>query len=262
MTIDDELPSQGRTRPRRNILTQPGQRSNQDPMAPGHQASSRLAEAEARLESMTLRAKAAERQVSLCEAKSHQSLQQLEAIVLESRYEAARLVRAQRSRIPDPANVGLPGLRGPRNGRHDGRLRTAVQAALFVIGLVIWVELVRDAARGFIIAARSDGRAIWRRNFDAHYYAAVNPDVMAAGINGALHYLLIGFREGREPSLTFSGQTYLRVNPDAAGWNPLVHYARHGHREGRPFPSIERKQGLSSRARHLNRSTTEVWPRS
>lgn len=51
----------------------------------------------------------------------------------------------------------------------------------------------------------------------------------------ALHYLLHGGTEGRDPSPYFSSRWYLEAYPDvkAAGLNPLVHYLRYGRKEGR-----------------------------
>ena len=71
--------------------------------------------------------------------------------------------------------------------------------------------------------------------FDAAWYAASYPDVAAAGIDPARHYLRAGAQEGRNPSARFSGRDYLDRNPDVAraGINPLLHYLRRGAREGR-----------------------------
>ena len=72
--------------------------------------------------------------------------------------------------------------------------------------------------------------------FDADLYLDAYPDVKAAGIDPALHYLLYGGPEGRNPSPFFSAQEYLDRNPDiaAAGLNPLLHYELHGHGEKGP----------------------------
>ena len=71
--------------------------------------------------------------------------------------------------------------------------------------------------------------------FDAGYYLRHNRDVAAARVDPALHYLLFGAAEGRDPSPAFRSEAYLKANPDvaAAGVNPLVHYLRHGAAEGR-----------------------------
>ena len=63
-----------------------------------------------------------------------------------------------------------------------------------------------------------------------------NPDVAASGVNPLLHYLVDGFREGREPSPEFSGRFYLEQNPDVGGMNPLGHFLKYGRSQGRAAP--------------------------
>jgi hypothetical protein len=72
--------------------------------------------------------------------------------------------------------------------------------------------------------------------FDEAYYLANNPDVRAAGCDAAVHFLVLGCREGRDPGPFFSTMAYLARNPDvaAAGVNALVHYETHGRSEMRP----------------------------
>lgn len=63
------------------------------------------------------------------------------------------------------------------------------------------------------------------REFDAEYYLSANADVAAAGFDPFEHYLVRGFREGRNPSAGFDTAAYsrrfLRSQPEV---NPLVHY--------------------------------------
>ena len=75
--------------------------------------------------------------------------------------------------------------------------------------------------------------------FDEAWYRATNPDVAAAGINPAQHYLEFGWLEGREPSPDFSGRGYLRAHADVreSGLNPLLHYILYGQHEGRLLSS-------------------------
>ena len=75
--------------------------------------------------------------------------------------------------------------------------------------------------------------------FDAAYYLLHNPDVKAAGVDPAEHYVRHGGREGRNPSAVFDTGYYLARNPDvaAAGVNPLLHFTTHGAAEGRA-PSL------------------------
>ncbi|MBY0294466.1 MAG: hypothetical protein K2X71_00250 [Methylobacterium sp.] len=79
-------------------------------------------------------------------------------------------------------------------------------------------------------------RASWAMGgFDPVYYLDTYPDVAAHGCDPLEHYLVFGWKEGRDPSAQFSTTGYLSANPDvaAAGINPLVHYRMHGLSEGR-----------------------------
>jgi hypothetical protein len=71
--------------------------------------------------------------------------------------------------------------------------------------------------------------------FDSDYYLATNPDVRSAGLDPLAHFLMTGWREGRNPSRSFDVGYYQRANPDVAatGLNPLVHYGWSGATEGR-----------------------------
>ena len=77
--------------------------------------------------------------------------------------------------------------------------------------------------------------------FDAAWYSERYPDVVAAGIEPAVHYLEFGAKEGRDPGPKFDTRYYLQAYPDvaASGINPLVHFLRHGRSE-------ERKARLSN----------------
>lgn len=75
------------------------------------------------------------------------------------------------------------------------------------------------------------------------WYLRQYPDVAAVGIPPALHYVLYGGFEGRDPSPLFSSQAYLASYPDvmAAKTNPLVHYLQRGRYENRSIaPSTAR----------------------
>lgn len=71
--------------------------------------------------------------------------------------------------------------------------------------------------------------------FDKSYYLTKNTDVKEQGVDPLMHYMLDGWREGRNPSSFFNTEKYLRDYPDvaAAGVNPLVHYLTNGRLEGR-----------------------------
>jgi hypothetical protein len=84
-------------------------------------------------------------------------------------------------------------------------------------------------------AASLKDRALIAAEFDAAYYLAASPDVAAAGVDPIEHFLVTGWREGRDPNPRFSLQDYLESYPDIAlaGVNPFVHYVRTGRAEGR-----------------------------
>jgi len=71
--------------------------------------------------------------------------------------------------------------------------------------------------------------------FNKIWYLAQYPDVKKDGIDPALHYLLFGGFEGRNPGPLFDTTWYLTNNSDvaAAKLNPLIHYIKYGRSEGR-----------------------------
>jgi len=74
--------------------------------------------------------------------------------------------------------------------------------------------------------------------FDEAYYLKQYDDVRRADIDPIEHYVLYGWKEGRNPAPWFDTKFYLENNPDVAkaGVNPFVHWIRWGRREGRkPF---------------------------
>ena len=81
----------------------------------------------------------------------------------------------------------------------------------------------------------------WKEHRDPHplfnvsWYLEQNPDVLAADVNPLLHYLDSGAIEGCDPNPLFNSSWYLDQYPDVAGKgvNPLVHYLQSGAAEGR-----------------------------
>lgn len=67
------------------------------------------------------------------------------------------------------------------------------------------------------------------------FYELTYPDVSAAGVDPVSHYIMFGWREGRDPSINFSTQYYIEQNPDVekAGINPFYHWLVAGRSEGR-----------------------------
>lgn len=77
---------------------------------------------------------------------------------------------------------------------------------------------------------------------DIRWYRARYPDIAAAGLDPAIHFLRFGAAEGRWPNRYFDTSWYVAQNPDVvgAGLNPVLHYHRHGDLEGRrPHPFMD-----------------------
>src|SRR5262249_52168840 len=71
--------------------------------------------------------------------------------------------------------------------------------------------------------------------FDPEYYVQENPDVAAAKIDPATHYIRFGALEARNPSAWFDAAAYLADHRDVRenSMNPLLHYLQYGQQEGR-----------------------------
>jgi len=71
--------------------------------------------------------------------------------------------------------------------------------------------------------------------FDMKWYLKNYPDVAAANINPAEHYLKFGAKEGRYCGPIFDAIWYLNKYSDVAesGMNPLLHFIKYGEPEGR-----------------------------
>ncbi len=78
-------------------------------------------------------------------------------------------------------------------------------------------------------------RTLAAKEFDAAFYLAGNVDVAKTGVDPLDHFLASGWREGRDPTPTFSVKDYLESYPDiaAADINPFVHFLSAGRAEGR-----------------------------
>jgi hypothetical protein len=79
-------------------------------------------------------------------------------------------------------------------------------------------------------AARDERLLRGERGLDQPWYLATYPDVLAAGVDPARHYLDHGWREGRDPRPDFSTRGYLAGHEEVAQGrqNPFVHYLRQG----------------------------------
>ena len=76
--------------------------------------------------------------------------------------------------------------------------------------------------------------------FDEAWYLEENKDVAESDIDPALHYLLYGAEDRRDPSPHFSTEWYLSAYPDVAQEkiNPLLHYLTAGKLEGRKLQAV------------------------
>ena len=75
--------------------------------------------------------------------------------------------------------------------------------------------------------------------FEARWYADTYITDDAERRDPIRHYLLVGAKQGNDPSASFCTKWYLDKYPDvaASGINPLLHYIKHGKEEGRdPLP--------------------------
>lgn len=103
----------------------------------------------------------------------------------------------------------------------------------------------------YLVAGRAEGRLPFRmdvpfedylhqrsvvaKRFDAEFYLTSYSDVRRAAVDPLHHFLVAGWREGRDPCADFSTDFYLSAHKDIrdAGVNPFVHYLTEGYREGR-----------------------------
>lgn len=86
-------------------------------------------------------------------------------------------------------------------------------------------EQAKDAADDRLVIATS-------LLFDADWYRRTYG--LGEYLDAADHYLQQGWRDGKDPSASFSTKGYLDQNPDvaAAGVNPLLHFEKHGYTDG------------------------------
>lgn len=70
--------------------------------------------------------------------------------------------------------------------------------------------------------------------FDAEFYIKKNKDVKELGMDPAEHFLVHGWKEGRNPSFKFNTKEYIEEYPEVGrrGVNPLVHFITEGKDKG------------------------------
>lgn len=80
------------------------------------------------------------------------------------------------------------------------------------------------------------------RQFDAKFYRNTNRELAALSDRAlAAHFIVLGWKEGRNPRADFSVEGYLELNRDIAeaGHNPFLHFILFGANEGRKYQSAK-----------------------
>jgi GT2 family glycosyltransferase/glycosyltransferase involved in cell wall biosynthesis len=114
----------------------------------------------------------------------------------------------------------------------ERRWPSAVRAAAALPKWLWWTAGLKLPHR---LRNRRDARAIMRSGlFDEGWYVDRNPDVVTSGYRPLMHWMLIGWKEGRDPNPAFDTNWYLQQYPDVeeSGLNPLVHYIVRGASAG------------------------------
>lgn len=96
--------------------------------------------------------------------------------------------------------------------------------------------------------------------FDRTFYLRSYPDVAELHVDPLEHYCATGWREGRNPSISFDTGFYLQRNPDVAkaGINPLHHYVFAGRHEGRK--AVPPLRDMRARVRNSFRAKLDINP--
>ncbi|WP_413827351.1 glycosyltransferase [Methanobrevibacter sp. UBA313] len=73
--------------------------------------------------------------------------------------------------------------------------------------------------------------------FDEEFYLSNYKDVKASGMNPIIHYIIYGYKEGKDPNKDFDGVYYSHKYGDALSskLSPLVHYSLYGLQENREY---------------------------
>jgi FMN phosphatase YigB (HAD superfamily)/predicted O-methyltransferase YrrM len=101
---------------------------------------------------------------------------------------------------------------------------------------------LRRSARRAVWRVRGEGPVDLASLLDEDWYRAAHPDVVRSGLTPREHYVHLGARENRQPSLLFDPAYYLQQNLDvaASGVPAAAHYLQHGFGELRsPHPLFD-----------------------
>lgn len=109
--------------------------------------------------------------------------------------------------------------------------------------------------------------------FDENMYITNNPDILDNAIQPLLHWLILGWREGRNPHSLFDTKWYLRHAPELMEQdiNPLVHFLDNGTNQKRdPSPLFDThwymdqhpevfSSGMNPLTHYLLRGAAAAW---
>lgn len=110
-------------------------------------------------------------------------------------------------------------------------------------------------------------RAAIRREFDDKFYLNAYPELRGTNVGPLLHYIVVGWKEHKDPCEHFSTRAYLETHADVAAKriNPFFHYVTHGRKEGRvaqPSPARRRPaRRPATRLRVPRPPTPQDWAR-
>lgn len=96
--------------------------------------------------------------------------------------------------------------------------------------------------------------------FDSNYYLQEYEDIRINDLDPLDHYILFGWKEGRNPAPWFCNDSYLEDNPDVAqaDVNPLLHYALHGKKEGRIVRVVNKASDSANNTLGLSESDIKL----
>jgi GT2 family glycosyltransferase len=153
-----------------------------------------------------------------------------------SRSEAKRRFCGRQRGVAERIRMMMRRLRLPQLAKLIGLIRGS---GVFDVGWYLSFDPAIEATRTdpilhYVLHGWREGRDP-SPFFSVAWYLRSNPDVATAGVEPLSHYLLYGAAEDREPHPLFLGRRYLERYPDVAeaGANPLVHFVLHGAAERR-----------------------------
>lgn len=95
--------------------------------------------------------------------------------------------------------------------------------------------------------------------FDENYYLSTCEESLFSS-NAAQHYLEVGWMKGKNPSLLFSTNHYLKFYQDIteAKMNPLLHYEQNGRKEGRLVFPVQSNEVRYKAYKHIDNKKASV----